>query len=771
MSKNSIQQPVSTFRRSRRSALLIVLIAVALFAGEVMRRYRAATARLDAINFKDRGDISGAIFAAAPKRLFVGQELSRQGLDNYLRSIKYSETDFVLERSDKLRLTARFAEFQSAVITFSQNRIRSIEVLGQNGVRSKVNELEIEPPTLATYVWAVKETGKAAEEIPFVEAVSPKNPARMIVRRYVTNAADLIDTKLFFAVLAAEDNQFMSHRGIRLVHLVQAPFQGRGGSTITSQVVKNAVSLDASHSFGRKLDELFLTAALESRFSKEEIFEMYGNHAYLGVAAGGFSIYGFAAASEEFFGVRDVKLLTLAQAVTLAAMIKRPNKLLGIAANSPRPNHETINYKMLQDRREYVLGQIAEEFPDRFTPQELEAARREPIKFVFTSQRESNQIEAASKSFVEYAANTPALNSVSSLTEHSGLHVYTSVDADLMLAAQSALAKHLANVKNDNPPVDLETEVTVEDRLLGSVIALDPRNGQIVALSGGALNDGGEIEPSRQAVNADNRSPASVLKLFWTCRAISDGKLLSNGEPYTAESIINPADGRLNGWQPDVGVGRPCRVRQCLARSDDGWATFTLAHVGLPQGAEFFREIFGVKPPLQGKLAIGLSEGAGVSPMKMARALSMFVNGGSIVEPVPLAKAFQNGSPVSLPPVQKSKPLVQPQAATATVQMMRAVLGWGPDGKFGTARGLSFARQAISNNLQIGAKTGSAPADLWLVSVSPRLVVVVWVGYESGRSKFTNSDNVFAAQTAGLIWDNFMAAVLKNRPDLLKGRF
>ncbi len=771
MPRNSIQQTGSIYRRTCRLAIVIICVCTAFLAGEVMRRYKAASAKLDAVNFKERGDISGAIFAAAPKKIFVGQELSRRELEEYLRSIYYSPNDFALENSGRLRLTARLAEFQSAVITFNQNRVRAIEILGADNSRSKVNELEIEPPTLATYIWAVKESGKADEEIPFVEAVSPRNPARMIVRRYVTNAADVMDTKLFFAVLAAEDNQFMNHRGIRYEHLLLALFQSRGGSTISSQAVKNAVSLDASHSFGRKLDEIFLTAALESKHSKEEIFELYSNHVYLGVAADGFSLYGFAAASEEFFGVRDVKLLTLGQAVTLAALIKKPNVLLGITKQNPRPTRETINYKMLQGRREYVLGQLAEEFPDKFTTQELEAARREPVEFVFKSRRESNRLEAVSKSFVEYAANTPALNSVSSLTEHSGLHVYTSVDADLMIAAQTALEKRLPEIRGNFPPIDWETNEPVVDRLLGTVIALDPHSGQIVALTGGALNADGKIEPSRQAVNADDRSSASILKAFWACRAISDGKALSDGTPYTAESIINPADGKLNGWQPDFGVGAPCRVRQCLARSDDGWATFTLAHIGLPQGAEFFRQLFGVKPPLQGKLAIGLSEGAGVSPMKMARALSMFANEGSVVEPVPLARAFQNGSSVSLPPVQKSAPLVKPQAAKATAEMMRAVLGWGPDGGFGTARKLPFARKAITNNLQIGAKTGSGPSDLWMVSVSPRLVVVVWVGYENGRSKFQNSGDAFAAQTAALVWDDFLNVVLKSRPDLLGGRF
>ena len=69
MSENSNQQPVSVYRRSRRLAIVIICVAVAFLAGEVMRRYNAAGAKLDAVNFKERSDISGAIFSAAPIQL------------------------------------------------------------------------------------------------------------------------------------------------------------------------------------------------------------------------------------------------------------------------------------------------------------------------------------------------------------------------------------------------------------------------------------------------------------------------------------------------------------------------------------------------------------------------------------------------------------------------------------------------------------------------------------------------------------------------------
>ncbi len=83
-------------------------------------------------------------------------------------------------------------------------------------------------------------------------------------------------------------------------------------------------------------------------------------------------------------------------------------------------------------------------------------------------------------------------------------------------------------------------------------------------------------------------------------------------------------------------------------------------------------------------------------------------------------------------------------------------------------RNLPFSKTAVARNLNIGAKTGSSTSDLWTVSVQKgkkNLVVVVWVGYRSGRTKFQNSEKVKAADVAGKIWNDVMMAMLK-RPDL-----
>ena len=69
-----------------------------------------------------------------------------------------------------------------------------------------------------------------------------------------------------------------------------------GGGTITMQVVRNYV-LSFERTAERKIREIILAFKLEDNFSKEKIFELYFNKAYLGNQN-----YGFAAAYEYYFG-------------------------------------------------------------------------------------------------------------------------------------------------------------------------------------------------------------------------------------------------------------------------------------------------------------------------------------------------------------------------------------------------------------------------------------------------------------------------------------
>ncbi len=126
-----------------------------------------------------------------------------------------------------------------------------------------------------------------------------------------------------WAAITAEDRNFYEHHGFSLRGMLRSAimniFQGStaGGSTITQQFVKNAI-LTNEKTYTRKIRELILAYRIESKFSKDEILQLYFNEIPYGSV-----IYGVEAASQSFFG-RSAKDLTLAQAAVLAAIPQRP---------------------------------------------------------------------------------------------------------------------------------------------------------------------------------------------------------------------------------------------------------------------------------------------------------------------------------------------------------------------------------------------------------------------------------------------------------------
>src|SRR6267378_4331567 len=134
--------------------------------------------------------------------------------------------------------------------------------------------------------------------------------------------ADLIN-----AVVAVEDAKFYQHHGYDLLGIIRAALKNftaghvrQGASTITQQLARNSFALK-ERTFRRKLLEIFLSRRIEERFGKQKIMELYLNRIYFGAG-----LYGAEAASRGYFG-KPARDMTLAEATTLAGLIKSPNKL------------------------------------------------------------------------------------------------------------------------------------------------------------------------------------------------------------------------------------------------------------------------------------------------------------------------------------------------------------------------------------------------------------------------------------------------------------
>ena len=168
------------------------------------------------------------------------------------------------------------------------------------------------------------------------------------------------------AFICVEDKRFYTHGGFdykriakAILNNVKAGAFKEGASTISQQLVKNT-HLTLEKTFNRKLKEVKLTMALERKFSKDQILEMYLNTIYFG-----HSCYGIECASGFYFGKRADEL-SLAEAATLAGLVRSPNNY------SPFKNPQRC-----LTRRKTVLALMLQQ--NAIDKLQYEAALNEPL--------------------------------------------------------------------------------------------------------------------------------------------------------------------------------------------------------------------------------------------------------------------------------------------------------------------------------------------------------------------------------------------------------
>ncbi len=224
------------------------------------------------------------------------------------------------------------------------------------------------------------------------------------------------------AVLASEDARFYQHGGVDYIGLLRASLanlgraKSQGASTITMQVARN-VYLSSEKTFTRKIYEILLTSKLEHMLSKDQIFEIYLNQIYLGNRA-----YGFAAASEAYFG-KPLKNISIAEAAMLAGLPKAPSAYNPIA-----------NPKRARARQLYIIERMEEN--GFITKAEAIAAKQEELK-IRTAMSNLN----THADYVAEMARQLMFAQYGQEIYTRGLNVYTTIRASDQQAAYAALRR------------------------------------------------------------------------------------------------------------------------------------------------------------------------------------------------------------------------------------------------------------------------------------------------------------------------------------------
>lgn len=523
------------------------------------------------------------------------------------------------------------------------------------------------------------------------------------------------------AFLAVEDHRFYEHQGINpgrvlkaaLVNLRRGGIE-QGGSTITQQLAKN-IFLTHERSFTRKIKELYYTVKLELNLSKPEIFERYLNQVYFGHGA-----YGIKVAAKTYFQ-KDLKDLNEAEMALLAGLPRGPSFY------SPYKNPDTARHRMrLTLHRMLECDFITKDQHDAYVQQSFTLPGLEPHNsapyFMDRVQREINQL----------FPDKP------DLIYTGGIRIESTMDLRIQEAANQAFTKGLPHLLVDSRGIPQPQ---------GSLIALDPKNGEIRALIGGT--DYGK-SPFNRATQA-KRQPGSSFKPILYAKALESHYTLASSFDLTPKTYMVQGKPYCPTDHGDKEATGRITLRDALASSSNVVAVQLIEEIGPRVIAEFAKE-FGIASPLVPSLslALGTSE---VSPLEMAAAYMPLSNGGAYFEPTIIRRVIdRNGRVLYERKPPEGRRVLDPKVAFLVTDALTGVLKPG-----GTAANIGHR---ISH--PAAGKTGTTEKnrDAWFIGYTPDLLAAVFIGCDNFEKNLPGAANRVAAP----IWADFMTAALKGYP-------
>ncbi|MDJ0786815.1 MAG: PBP1A family penicillin-binding protein [Myxococcota bacterium] len=528
---------------------------------------------------------------------------------------------------------------------------------------------------------------------------------------------DLVD-----AVLAVEDQRFLTHKGVDVRRVLGAALVNlrsggirQGGSTLTQQLVKNFF-LTPERSYQRKAREALMALIVEARYDKSQILEAYLNEIYLG-QRGSTAIHGVGEASRFFFGKR-ARHLTLAESALLAAIIKSPNGL------SPRRHPEAAT-----ERRDLVLRLMSEQ--GRISQTRQQQAESEPLVL---AQATSEPGDA--RYFLDaLRGQLPAFYGSDSLTAQ-GLTIYSTLDLRLQMLASKVVREELARLEEQVPKLAPKQGAPLQACLL----ALRPQTGEVLAVVGGRDYGRSQFNRCFQA----RRQAGSSFKPFVLAAALEP---VPGRRRFTLADRLDDSPLRLqvgrDVWQPanfDGEFHGEVSVREALQRS----LNIPIARLAQSVGVDAVREVarrLGIESPLPPvpSLALGVAD---VTPLEMARAYAAFANGGIR----PQIRTFEDVIDADGRAMERQGIAFERVLDSGTAYLVTSALEGVVDR--GTARRV---RSAGIRGPAAG-KTGTTDEerDAWFVGFTPEMVVAVWVGFDQPRSL-----GIPSSQAALPLWIRF----------------
>jgi len=551
---------------------------------------------------------------------------------------------------------------------------------------------------------------------------------------------------IYQAVVAIEDKDFYKHKGVSLTSgilraLKEIIFRQslQGGSTITQQLVKNAL-LSSERTVRRKIREIVLAISVEKQFNKQEILEMYINQVPYGGAA-----YGIEEASRAFFGKHATEL-TIDEAALLAGLPQAPSRY------SPY-----INPQYTLARRNEVLRQMGEQ--GYISEQQKNEALNKPISVI------PLRITMNAPHFVFYVKTLLEKEYGADMVEQGGLRVTTTLDLDIQQKAEQIVRDEIGKLEY----LDVSN---------GAALITRPPTGEILAMVGSA--DYYATGSGAFNVTTALRQPGSSIKPLNYAVGI-DRKLVTAGTVFLDIPTCFTADGQPGSYCPvnyDGQFHGPIQLRFALGNSYNIPAVKMLAVNGVKDfiASASAYTITSFEDPTRYGLSLTLGGGE-VRMTEMAQAFSTFANQGTPRKLNQILKVedrfgkvlykFEDTNFVA--DVKKAVPapsiLSIPGKRVLSKETTYIISHILLDDN---ARSAAFGSNSllVIPGKAVSVKTGTTDdkKDNWTIGYTPNFLTAVWVG---------NNDNtpMNPALTSGVtgaapIWNKMMKMLLKDQSDL-----
>ncbi len=625
------------------------------------------------------------------------------------------------------------------------------------------------------------------------------------------------------AIISVEDEHFYSHNGLDLPGIARAAWKNyqagevvQGGSTITQQLAKS-LFLTRERTLQRKIKEALLAYRLEEELTKNRILELYLNQVYFGSGA-----YGIESAARRYFS-KSASQLNLKESALLAGLPKAPSRFSPLRNPDQTLSRRNLVLMRMAENG-FITSENARKLsredlginPGTGTkieaPYFVEVIRREleqefgadilymsGLQIITTLDLEFQKVaeDAVQWGLHEVEKRRPWRGPISDLKlAVSPPEIGDPAGVEITEVGRDRLKLNIAGIEHEilfkdiwvknrdlkklipgdrvwcivdeykeegETPDIVHCRITQEPEVEGSLVALDPNNGEILAWVGGYDFFRSQFD----RVSQSKRQPGSAFKPIIYAKAL-DEKYSASDVIYDTPIVIektwgketkdeqvsadsNPEDGdEVEYWKPhnySEEFYGATTIREGLTLSRNIISIHLLDNIGVKNVIQMARRL-GIKSPLTNSLslALGASE---LTLLEITQAYGSFATLGVRAKPLKLKMILDRNDRVIREYYPSLRRSIRATTAYLITYLMQGVIQHGT--------GISARRL----NRPLGGKTGTTNNyhDAWFVGFTPDVVTGVWVGLDQLQ---TISKRATGASTALPIWLRFMEKILES---------